>query len=129
MQAPGETFVRLVAALEILLAEEQCVVRSGDIDKIRGLQQRTDPVLCRLVELRNDPEVTAKDTEPLRPRLAALQAQHVTSMGIMDARLAEMRATLSALDSARSRLGQLGNVYARKRKTGQHLFSRLSLSA
>lgn len=129
MQSPGETFVRLVAALEILLAEEQCAVRSGEIDSIRAVQQRTDPVLSRLAELRNDPGVTARDTEPLRPRLAALQAQHVTSMGIMDARLAEMRATLSALDSARSRLGQLGNVYARKRKTGQQIFSRLRLSA
>jgi hypothetical protein len=129
MQTPSETFSRLVAALDILLAEEQCVVRSGELEKIRAVQARTDPVVSRLAELRIDPNLTTKDTEPLLPRLAALQARHASSLGIMDARLAEMRAALSALGSARSRLGQLGNTYARKRKTVQQTFSRLSLSA
>jgi hypothetical protein len=129
MQTPGETFSRLVGALEILLAEEQCLVRSGELEKVHAVQARTDPVLGRLAELRNDPQVTARDTEPLLPRLAALQARHASSLGIMDSRLAEMRATLAALDSARSRLGQLRSAYARKQRGGQPHLSRLSLSA
>ena len=43
--------------------------------------------------------------------------------------LAEMRATLVALDSARSRLGRLSHTYGDRRKTGFPIASRLSLSA
>jgi hypothetical protein len=126
MQTPGKTFLRLVAALEALLAEEQCVVRSGEIEKIRAVQQRTDPVIARLSELQNDPDVPVGEA---RPRLAALQALHVSSMGMMNARLTEMRATLTALQSARSRLGHLGNAYGQRRTAGQPATAHLSLSA
>jgi hypothetical protein len=126
MQTPGDTFLRLVAALEVLLAEEQCVVRSGEVEKIRAVQQRTDPVITRLRELQDDPAVAVGES---RPRLAALQALHVSSMGMMNARLAEMRATLTALQSARSRLGRLGHAYGQKPMAAQSAAAHLSLSA
>jgi hypothetical protein len=129
METPGDIFRRLVGALEILVAEEQCVVRSGEIDKIRAVQQRADPIVMRLAELRNDPKVTARDTEPVLPRLAALQARRATSLEMMDTRLAEMRATLVALSSARSRLNHLGHTYGAKQKDGRLMASHLSLSA
>src|SRR5208283_2561549 len=103
METPGNTCQRLVAALELLVAEEQCVVRSGEIEKIRAVQQRADSIINRLVELRRDPEAAFQGTEPLLPRLAGLQARRVSSIEMMGSRLAEMRATLAALDSARSR--------------------------
>jgi len=129
MQTPGNTCQRLVAALEILVAEEQCLVRSGEMQKIRDVQQRAESIITRLVELRRDPEVAPQETEPLLPRLAGLQARRASSIEMMGSRLAEMRATLVALDSTRSRLGQLRSAYTRKRKTGEPYFSRLSLSA
>jgi hypothetical protein len=129
METQGETFRRLVAALEILAAEEQCVVREGEIDKIRAVLQRADPIVARIGELRNDPAVGARETGPLLPRLAALQSRRASSLEMMNSRLAEMSATLAALDSARGRLGQLRNAYAQKRRCSQPMFSRLSLSA
>jgi hypothetical protein len=129
MQTPGNTCQRLVAALEILVAEEQCLVRSGEMQEIRAVQDRAESIINCLVELRRDPAVAPQDTEPLLPRLAGLQARRASSIEMMGSRLAEMRATLAALDSARSRLGQLRSAYTRKRKTGESRFSRLSLSA
>jgi hypothetical protein len=129
MQTPGNTCQRLVAALEILVAEEQCLVRSGEIQKIRAVQERAESVVNRLVELRRDSESASRDTEALLPRLAGLQARRASSIEMMGSRMAEMRATLAALDSARSRLGQLRSAYTHKRKTGESRFSRLSLSA
>ncbi len=129
METPGNTCQRLVAALELLVAEEQCVVRSGEIEKIRAVQQRADSIINRLVELRRDPEAAFQGTEPLLPRLAGLQARRVSSIEMMGSRLAEMRATLAALDSARSRLGHLRNTYGRKQKAHRPVISRLSLSA
>ena len=129
MQTPGNTCQRLVAALEILVAEEQCLVRSGEIQKIRAVQERAESVVNRLVELGRDPEFASRDTEALLPRLAGLQARRASSIEMMGSRMAEMRATLAALDSARSRLGNLRNTYGRKRKAGGPMISSLSLSA
>jgi hypothetical protein len=129
METPGEIFRRLVAALEILVAEEQCVLRSGEIEKVLAVQQRADPIITRLVELRKDPVLADREAEQLRPRLAALQARRSTSLEIMDTRLAEMRAALVALNSARSRLSNLGHAYGARQKAGHLTVSRLSFSA
>jgi hypothetical protein len=129
MQTPGNTCLRLVAAIELLVAEEQCLVRSGEIQKIGAIQQRAESIISRLVELRHDPAIAPQDKERLLPRLADLQARRASSIEMMGTRLAEMSATLAALDSARSRLGQLRNAYAQKRRFNQPMFSRLSLSA
>ena len=129
MNTPGDTFRRLVAALELLVAEEQCVIRSGETEKIRAVQQRAEPIITRIGEIRNDPTVAAGETEPLLPRLAALQSRRTSSMEMMNSRLTEMRATLIALDAARTRLGSLRHVYSRRQKAEPLMASRLSLSA
>jgi hypothetical protein len=129
METPGQTFRRLVAALELLVAEEQCLLRSGEIEKVCAVQQRADPVVRRLGELRRDPQIADREVEPLLPRLAALQARRATSLETMGTRMTEIRATLVALDSARSRLGRLSSTYGDRRKTGVAMASRLSLSA
>jgi flagellar biosynthesis/type III secretory pathway chaperone len=129
MQTPGNTCQRLVAALEILVAEEQCLVRSGEIQKIRDVQERTESIINRLAEIRRDPEVAPRETDSLLPRLAGLQARRASSIEMMGSRLAEMRATLAALDSARSRLGSLGKSYGSRRRANQPMMSRLRLSA
>jgi hypothetical protein len=129
MQTPGNTCQRLVTALEILVAEEQCLVRSGEIQKIRDVQERAESIITRLGELQRDPAVTPQDTKPLLPRLAGLQARRASSIETMGSRLSEMRATLAALASARSRLGSLRNAYGPKRRAGRPMVSHLSLSA
>jgi chromosome segregation ATPase len=129
MEAPGNTFRRLVAALEILVAEEQCLLRLGDPEQLLALQQRTEPIVDRLAELRRNSEVADSEAEPLLPRLAALQARRASSLETMDSRLAEMRATLTALQSARSRLGRLGHAYGQKPMAAQSAAAHLSLSA
>jgi len=129
MDLPGKTCERLVAALESLVAEEQCVVRTGELDKIRAVQLRADSIVTRLVELRHDPAATNQDTEPLLPRLAALQARRAATMEIMDSRLAEMRGTLAALNAARGRLGTMRQVYGPSRRTNRPTVSRLHCSA
>jgi len=129
METPGNTCQRLVSALEVLVAEEHCLVRSGEIQKIRAVQDRAESIISRLVELRSDPAAGPAETDSLLPRLAGLQARRASSIEVMGSRLAEMRATLSALGSARCRLAQLGTAYGPKRKNGRPALSRLSLSA
>ena len=129
MQTPGNTCQRLVAALEILVAEEQCVVRSGEIQKIRDVQGRTESIIRRLAEIRRDPAVAPEETDSLLPRLAGLQARRASSIEMMGSRLAEMRATLAALDSARSRLGKLGKSYGSRRRANLPMMSRINLTA
>jgi hypothetical protein len=129
MDTPDKTFQRLVAALEQLVAEEHCVVRTGEFQKIRAVQLRADSIITRLVELHNDPEVTSQDTKPLLQRLAAVQGRRAATIEIMDARLAAMRATLAALDAGRSRLGNMRNAYGSRRRINRPAVPRLSLSA
>ena len=47
MEKPGKTCQRLVAALERLVAEEQCVARTGEIEKISTVQQRGEMCMVR----------------------------------------------------------------------------------
>ena len=129
MDTPGNTCHRLVSALEILVAEEHALVCSGEIRKIRAVQDRAELIIARLAELRRDPTVSSEEFDPVRPRLAGLQARRASSIETVGARLAEMRATLSALNSARGRLGQLDNAYVPDRKSGRPMLTRLSLSA
>jgi len=129
MEKPGKTCQRLVAALERLVAEEQCVARTGEIEKISTVQQRANSIITRLAELMDDSGAAAPDFDLLRPRFALLQARRTATMEIMGARLTEMRATLNALDAARGRLGNMRNAYGLRRRTNQPVASRLSISA
>jgi hypothetical protein len=129
MQTPGETFQRLVAALEQLVAEEQCVVRNGEIERISAVQHRAEAVIARLAELRRDPGFETRGTEPLLQRLAALQVRREATVEIMDSRLAEMRASLADLDAARGRLGKMRSSYGSPHRASRQEVSRLNLSA
>lgn len=129
METPGKTCRRLVAALEQLVAEEQCVVRTGEIDKLRAVQQRADSIITALVALRIDPNATARDFDPILPRLSALQERRATTVRIMDSNLAGMRAKLGSLDAARVRLGKMRNSYGFRRLTNRPAISRLNSSA
>ena len=129
METPGRTCQRLIEALECLVAEEQCIVRSGELQKIRAVQERADSVISRLAGLWNDPGTRPRDVDVLRPRLAILQASRADTIGIMDSQLAEMRARLASLNGARARLGGLRNAYGSRRQAGQPAIARLNSCA
>jgi hypothetical protein len=128
MDAPGKTCQRLLAALEQLVAEEQCLVRTGEIEQIRTVQQRADSVIMTLVELWGA-SGAAGEIDPLRPRLVALQARRAATIKTMNSRLAEMRAKLSALDTARLRLGKMRRAYGPRREASRLATGRFNFAA
>ncbi len=128
MEAPGKTCQRLLAALEQLVAEEQCLVRTGEIERVRAVQARADSVIMSLVASWVAPGA-AREIDPLRLRLATLQARRAATIKTMDTRLAEMRAKLSALDSARARLGKMRRAYGPRREASRLATGRFNFAA
>jgi hypothetical protein len=129
METPGRTCQRLIAALEHLVAEEQCLLRIGEIEKVRAVQLRADSIITRLAELADSRGATARDVEPLRPRLATLQARRAETIKSMDSRLAEMRASLASMNATQVRLDKMRNSYCAPSRANRPAVSKVSFSA
>jgi hypothetical protein len=129
MQSSEENALRLLTALETLVAEEECAVRSSEFERTLEVQQRAEPVIVRLTELLKDPALPAEAPSSLQPRLTALRARRAASLGVLSSRLVEMRASLATLDAARVQLGDLKSAYGVNRRMHRGTPAGLNLSA
>lgn len=129
METPEENALRLLAALEILVAEEEFAVRSGEFEQTLAVQERAEPVVIRLAELLSNSGLPAPARRSLEPRLTALRARRAASLDVLNSRLVEMQTSLATLDAARHQLGELKSAYGVCRRLPRGTPAKLNLSA
>lgn len=129
METPEENTLRLLAALEILVAEEEFAVRSGEFAQTLAVQERAEPVVIRLAELLSTSGLPADARQSLEPRLTSLRARRSASLEVLNSRLVEMQTSLAALDAARHQLGELKSAYGVNRRLHRGTPARFNSSA
>ncbi len=115
METPAQTCVRLLAALESLAAEQNALVRSGQVEECLRSQQRAQTVIGRLGELLARPDVAARATEVLLPRAKALHASETATLELLESSLAENQRRRRLVGAARGRLDRMHASYGRAR--------------
>ncbi len=115
METPGQTCLRLLAAIEKLAAEQNALVRSGQIEECLQSQQRARTIIGRLAELLARPDVAARATETILPRVQALQAGETATLELLQTSLAENQRRRHLLGTARGRLDRMQASYGRSR--------------
>ena len=106
METPFQAASRLLAALEEMAAEEAANLRNLDLVEAVQVIERAAPLVARLVELADEPEV-----DRLRPRIEVLLRQRRQSAALIDAHLARLQAEMRRVDEARARLTKVAPAY------------------
>lgn len=115
METPGQTCLRLLAALESLAAEQNALVRSGQIEECLQSQQRAQTIIGRLAELLARPDVAARATEALGPRVQILHANETATLELLQSALAANQRRRRQIAAARGRLARMQASYGRAR--------------
>ena len=129
METAEETALRLLAALEILVAEDEFAVRAGEFEQTLAVQKRAEPVIVRLAQLLSRPGLSDQTRQSLSPRLTGLRARRAASLEVLNSRLVDMQASLATLDAAYNQLGDLKSAYGVERQRPRRATAGLNLSA
>lgn len=109
METPGQTGVRLLAALDDLVTQEAAAVLAGDFGVLPGLQARTAAVGEKLGSLTGDPAVAA-----MRLPVAVLLERREQTHRQLTQRLTAVRREIERLRAVRQRVTRLGPVYGKR---------------
>lgn len=106
MESRGHRLERLLGALEDLVHQERVAVHAGDHERLRFLQERTEPLIAALVEL------GAPAAHPaIRARLGALLRCRENWLAQLEDQIATTRAALDEICARRSQLDRIRPAY------------------
>ncbi len=106
MEAPAQTCVRLVAALEDLVAREAATLEARDFPAVIELQQRAAPLVALLGARASDV------TDPaLRARLQGLIERRRQTGEWLSEQIEKTREALAETNEGRRRVRQIAPVY------------------
>ena len=108
METPGQTFSRLVTALEGVVAQEEFLLRSEDYPAMAAWQQRAVPLIDHLVEL----DLGAADAA-MRARVVRLMARRASNQTLLATKIGEARAELNRLRDDEQRVARISPSYGR----------------
>jgi len=106
METPVQAALRLLAVLEELAGREEANLLHLNVAEAVHTIETADPVVKRLAELAEDPDVLA-----LRPRVEKVLTRRRQSAALIDAHLARLQAEMKRVDEARGRLGKVAPAY------------------
>ncbi len=109
MQTPVQRGVRLVAALEDLVGQEEASLQAGDFSAVAEIQLRTDALIVDLAAQANDTPTTSG----MRMRLSAVQARREQTSAWLEGEIETTRKALTETDRSRRRVAQIAPVYGR----------------
>jgi len=115
METPGQTCLRLLAALETLAAEQNALVRSGQLEECLQSQERARTIIGRLAELLARPDVAARANEALGPRVRVLHANQTATLELLQSSLAANQRRRRLIAAALGRLDRMQASYGRPR--------------
>lgn len=124
MESPFDTAIRLLAALEELIAEEATLVRTMDFVEAVEVRERAEPLVEKLCALANEPAVAG-----LRPRLDALLERSGQNYHFLSTQLERLRTELARVNEASGRMRRLAPVYGTTRTASPYAESRLNTAA
>jgi hypothetical protein len=99
-------FVRLLAALEDLAAQESFQLAGEDYNAVRRTQARAEPLIAELVRFGG-----SAVTSDIRPRLEALLARRQRNQDHLNAQVANVRDALVRTEASRRRIDQIAPAY------------------
>jgi hypothetical protein len=108
MEAPRQTFDRLVEALDELVTREAATLAEHDYQTVNEIQRRADPVVEALASLGG-----LVSDAVARARVAGLLARRQHSIDFLETQLATARAELMAVQASTLRVAQIAPVYGR----------------
>lgn len=106
METPLQTAVRLLGALDELVAQEARLLRTMDFVEAVEVQERAAPLVERLCALAPDPAVAG-----LRPRVTALLERREQNYHFLDIQLTRLQGELRRVNEARGRLNRVAPAY------------------
>lgn len=107
METPLQTARRLLGALEELAAEEAANLSNLDFVEAVQVIERATPLVVRLAELAEHPEVHS-----LRPQVQDLLIRRRQNVALLDRHLTGIQSEMRRVDEARGRLARVAPVYA-----------------
>lgn len=122
METPLQTASRLLTALVELVGQAGVCIRTMDFVEAVEIQERAAPLVERLCDLADHPEVQA-----LRPRVIGLLERYEQNHHFLDTQLARLQEELGRINGARGRLRRMAPAYARGNPAG--LAARLNTAA
>jgi hypothetical protein len=111
MDTQAKRALRLIAALELLAAEEQSAAGQGG-KALASIQQRAAPLIEDLAKLATYPSVAV-----FRPRVEALVARRENTARAMANRVEALRTRLIALAESRAQMKRVAPAYGTPRRT------------
>lgn len=102
METPLQTAVRLLGALEELVAQETHLLRTMDFVEAVDVQERAGPLVKLLCALAPDPTVAE-----LRPRVTTLLERREQNYHFLDIQLTRLQGELRRVTEARGRLNRV----------------------
>ena len=106
METPLKTANRLLAALGLLVDQEEMYLLGGYYERVAENRRRADPLVRQLVELAGSPGVSQ-----LADRVAALLAQGQRHAAVMAEKMHDLDQEIRRTDQARHRTAQVAPAY------------------
>ena len=111
METPHQTIARLLTALETLTSEEEHLFEKGSYTESTAVQQRSMPLVHKIAELLNSPNV-AQTLEPsLQIRVQTLLQNRRTHYDRLSAQLEVTRQELEKINESQVRARRLRPAY------------------
>lgn len=108
MEAPQQTFTRLVGALDDLVTREAATLAERDFEGACEIQRRTGPLVDAIAQLGSEVADAVA-----RARVAGLLARRQHSIDFLETQLATAREELMAVQESTMRVNQIAPVYGR----------------
>lgn len=108
MESPGQTFDRLLKALDDLVAEEAAMIQAADHGAVAEIQQRAEPVITALAAL-----APAVADAGAQARVGALLERRQRNIDLLGTQLAEARGELDSLQQSERRAARIAPIYGR----------------
>ncbi len=107
METPAQMLLRLLAAFEDLVAQEALLLQTDNYAAVLEMQDRTAPLVSRLIELAKVADAAARD------RLAGVLMRRQRSQDLLSKQIARIREELNEIRSSQRRVAQIAPVYGR----------------
>ncbi len=111
METPHQTIARLLTALETLTKEEEHLFEVGMYAESTAVQQRSMPLVHKVAELLNGPNVAQTLEASLQIRVQALLQNRRTHYDRLSAQLEVTRQELEKISEAQIRARRLRPAY------------------